>query len=64
LKWGAISRRCLIPSGEWAVGQKAAVPLERYGRVDEVTALLAFVAGPESSYIKGANPAVDGGTNA
>jgi 3-oxoacyl-[acyl-carrier protein] reductase len=51
-------------SGEWAVGQKAAVPLDRYGHVDEVAALVAFVAGPESSYINGANLTVDGGTNA
>src|SRR5580765_1216024 len=51
-------------SGEWAGGQKAAVPLERYGRADEVAALVAFVAGPESSYIHGANLTVDGGANA
>jgi 3-oxoacyl-[acyl-carrier protein] reductase len=51
-------------SGEWAVGQKAVVPLDRYGHVDEVAALVAFVAGPESSGINGANLKVDGGTNA
>ena len=38
--------------------------LDRYGRVDEVAALVAFVAGPESSYITGANLTVDGGMNA
>ena len=51
-------------SGEWAAGQKAAVPLDRYGHVDEVAALVAFVAGPESSFINGANLTVDGGINA
>jgi 3-oxoacyl-[acyl-carrier protein] reductase len=51
-------------SGEWAAGQKAAVPLGRYGRADEVAALVAFVAGPESSFINGANLTVDGGVNA
>src|SRR5580692_5165893 len=51
-------------SGEWAADQKAAVPLGRYGSADEVAALVAFVAGPESSYINGANLTVDGGTNA
>jgi 3-oxoacyl-[acyl-carrier protein] reductase len=35
-----------------------------YGSVDEVAALVAFVAGPESSYITGANLTVDGGMNA
>jgi len=50
--------------GDWAVPQKAATALDRYGQVDEVAALVAFVAGPESSYITGANLTVDGGTNA
>lgn len=51
-------------AGDWAAPQKAATALDRYGRVDEVAALVAFVAGPESSYITGANLTVDGGTNA
>jgi 3-oxoacyl-[acyl-carrier protein] reductase len=51
-------------SGEWAVPQKAATALNRYGTVDEVASLVAFIAGPESSYITGANLTVDGGTNA
>jgi 3-oxoacyl-[acyl-carrier protein] reductase len=51
-------------AGDWATPQKAVTALNRYGRVDEVAALVAFVAGPESSYITGANLTVDGGTNA
>jgi len=51
-------------AGDWAAPQKAFTALDRYGRVDEVAALVAFVAGPESSYITGANLTVDGGTNA
>jgi 3-oxoacyl-[acyl-carrier protein] reductase len=51
-------------AGDWAVPQKAATALNRYGHVDEVAALVAFIAGPESSYITGANLTVDGGTNA
>ena len=51
-------------SGDWATPQKAVTALDRYGQVDEVAALVAFVAGPESSYITGANLTVDGGTNA
>jgi 3-oxoacyl-[acyl-carrier protein] reductase len=51
-------------AGEWAAGQKAAVPLGRYGHADEVAALVAFVAGPESSFVNGANLTVDGGVNA
>src|SRR6266705_1589986 len=51
-------------TGDWAVPQKAATSLDRYGHVDEIAALVAFVAGPESSYITGANLTVDGGMNA
>ncbi len=51
-------------SGDWAVPQKAATALDRYGRADEIAAMVAFVAGPESSYITGANLTVDGGMNA
>ena len=51
-------------AGDWAIPQKAATALDRYGSVDEVAALVAFVAGPEASYITGANLTVDGGTNA
>jgi len=51
-------------AGDWAVPQKAVTALGRFGTVDEVAALVAFIASPESSYITGANLTVDGGTNA
>src|SRR3979411_1955932 len=51
-------------SGDWAVSQKAATALDRYGHVDEIAAAVAFIAGPESSYITGSNLTVDGGMNA
>jgi 3-oxoacyl-[acyl-carrier protein] reductase len=51
-------------SGDWAVPQKAATALGRYGSVDEIASMVAFVAGPEASYITGANLTVDGGMNA
>jgi 3-oxoacyl-[acyl-carrier protein] reductase len=51
-------------TGDWAVPQKALTALDRYGSVDDVAALVAFVAGPDSSYITGASLTVDGGTNA
>ena len=51
-------------SGDWAAPQKANTALDRYGKVEEVASLVAFVASPEASYITGANLTIDGGTNA
>jgi 3-oxoacyl-[acyl-carrier protein] reductase len=51
-------------AGDWAAPQTANTALNRYGTVDEVAALVAFVASPEAAYITGANLTVDGGTNA
>jgi 3-oxoacyl-[acyl-carrier protein] reductase len=51
-------------AGDWATPQRALTALNRYGTVDEVASLVAFIAGPEASYITGTNLTVDGGTNA
>jgi len=61
---GPIDTELNPAAGEWAAPQKAGTALDRYGHVEEVAALVAFVAGPESSYITGANLTVDGGMNA
>jgi 3-oxoacyl-[acyl-carrier protein] reductase len=61
---GPIDTELNPANGDWAVPQKAATALNRYGTVDEVAALVSFVAGPHSSYITGTNLTVDGGTNA
>lgn len=51
-------------SGDWAVPQIANTALGRYGKPEEIAAMVAFVASPEAAYITGANLTVDGGTNA
>ena len=51
-------------AGDWATPQIALKALKRYGHVEDVAAMVAFVAGPEASYITGASLTVDGGTNA
>ncbi|WP_237570073.1 SDR family oxidoreductase [Mycolicibacterium lacusdiani] len=47
--------------GDFAESLKAIVPLGRYGRTSDISALVSFLAGPESGYITGANLNVDGG---
>jgi 3-oxoacyl-[acyl-carrier protein] reductase len=61
---GPIDTELNPASGDWATSQTAVTALNRYGKIDEVAALVAFVASAESSYITGANLTVDGGTNA
>ncbi len=51
-------------SSDWATPQIAGTALGRYGHVDDIAAMVAFLSGPEASYITGANLTVDGGTNA
>jgi 3-oxoacyl-[acyl-carrier protein] reductase len=41
-----------------------ATALKRYGHVEEIAAMVAFIAGPEAGYITGVSLTVDGGTNA
>jgi 3-oxoacyl-[acyl-carrier protein] reductase len=61
---GPIDTELNPAAGDWAAPQKALTALNRYGSVDDIAALVAFVAGPEASYITGASLTVDGGTNA
>jgi 3-oxoacyl-[acyl-carrier protein] reductase len=61
---GPIDTELNPAAGEWAAPQKANTALKRYGSVDDVASLVAFVASPEASYITGASLTVDGGTNA
>lgn len=61
---GPIDTELNPASGDWAAPQLANTALNRYGRAEEVAALVAFVASPEAAYITGANLTIDGGTNA
>src|SRR5258708_9352032 len=61
---GPIDTELNPAAGDWAAPQKAVTALNRYGHVDDIAAMVAFVAGPEASYITGANLTVDGGVNA
>ncbi len=51
-------------AGDWATPQIANTALKRYGHVEDIAAMVAFVASPQAGYITGASLTVDGGTNA
>ena len=61
---GPIDTELNPAAGDWATPQIANTALKRYGHVEDIAAMAAFLAGPEASYITGANLTVDGGTNA
>ena len=43
---------------------KKMIPMRRYGQVDDVAALVSFLAGPDAAYITGQIIGVDGGLGA
>jgi 3-oxoacyl-[acyl-carrier protein] reductase len=51
-------------AGDWATPQITNTALKRYGHVEDIAAMVAFIAGPQADYITGASLTVDGGTNA
>ena len=51
-------------SGDFAESLLKLMALDRYGRAEEVAALVAHIAGPEAGYITGASLTIDGGFGA
>jgi len=51
-------------TGEFAETLKKINAIPRYGTVDEIAAMVAYLAGPEAAYITGANLMIDGGFSA
>ncbi|AOR30099.1 oxidoreductase [Streptomyces fodineus] len=47
--------------GPFAAGQAAMTALGRYGSAEEVASAVAYLAGPETAYVTGAELSVDGG---
>jgi len=65
----------LFPGGSWerrvredpegmAAFVERELPWGRFGTVDEVAAMVAYLAGPEAGYVTGANLMIDGGFSA
>ena len=47
--------------GAFAESLKALMALPRYGRDDEIAAMVAYLAGPEAGFVTGASLTIDGG---
>jgi 3-oxoacyl-[acyl-carrier protein] reductase len=50
--------------GPFADTLKGLLVLDRFGRVDEIAAMAAYLAGPEAAYVTGASLNIDGGFGA
>lgn len=61
---GPVNTEMNPSTGEFAELMKSFMSLPRYGSVDEIASLVAYLAGPEAGYITGANLMIDGGFSA
>ncbi|MFL5342951.1 MAG: 3-oxoacyl-ACP reductase family protein [Gemmataceae bacterium] len=50
--------------GDFAEMLKKLMALPRYGRADEIAAMVAYLAGPEAGFVTGASLTIDGGFTA
>jgi 3-oxoacyl-[acyl-carrier protein] reductase len=50
--------------GDFATTLKQLMALPRYGHVDEIAAMVAYLAGPEAGFVTGASLTIDGGFTA
>jgi 3-oxoacyl-[acyl-carrier protein] reductase len=50
--------------GEGAEGQRARMAIQEYGKPEDIAAMVAWLASPESRFANGAGFVVDGGANA
>lgn len=58
---GSIDTDMNPANGPYSDGQRAGIPLGRYGKPEEIAAGVVFVASPEASYMTGAVVNIDGG---
>ncbi len=61
---GPVNTELNPENGEFAEMLKKVNALPRYGTVEEIAGMVAYLAGPEAGYVTGANLMIDGGFSA
>ncbi|MEE3719396.1 SDR family oxidoreductase [Tumidithrix elongata RA019] len=61
---GPVATEMNPPEGEFAEMLKKLMALPRYGKVEEIAGMVAYLASPEAAYITGASLMIDGGFSA
>jgi 3-oxoacyl-[acyl-carrier protein] reductase len=61
---GPIDTEMNPANGENAEGLKKLMALPRFGTVEEIAGMVAYLAGPEAAFVTGASLTIDGGFNA
>ena len=51
-------------TGDFADMLRKLMALPRYGTIDEIAAMVAYLAGPEAAFVTGASLTIDGGFTA
>jgi 3-oxoacyl-[acyl-carrier protein] reductase len=64
LQPGPVDTEMNPADGEFAATLKSLMALPRYGTVEEIAAMVAYLASPEAAYVTGANLMIDGGFSA
>ncbi len=57
---GPVNTELNPDNGEFAEMLKKVTALPRYGTVEEIAGMVAYLAGPEAAYVTGANLMIDG----
>jgi len=58
---GPIDTEMNPADGPFAETLKGLMAVKRYGRGDEIAAMVAYLAGPEAGFVTGASLTIDGG---
>jgi NAD(P)-dependent dehydrogenase (short-subunit alcohol dehydrogenase family) len=61
---GSLIIRMILMDSDFGEMLRSLMALPRYGTVDEIAAMVAYLVGPEAGFVTGASLTIDGGFTA